>query len=234
MKMKVGDILKKEIHNTPGLQYPYKIEINKNFIYPEQQKLENEIFIENCNTFLNDFHINKQIIMRHRSYSQKKKSNQSSIKKFFIKKNTQNFSKNTITQKLLDILPSLGDNSPKTERQILSNNNNSNHINPTLFNESLAIKNKIKNLKKVKNNKTNYSVSNTKKEIIPNIKEAKVCNQIRVDNFFNTQRKNKANSINKKTRNIFEIRIKNKMKIMNKIINKLDTPIFLYNKTEVN
>ena len=228
--MKVGDILKREIHNTPGLQYPLKIEINQNFIYPEQQKLENAIFLENCNTFLNDFHNNQSIIKRQRSYSQTKRSNQSSIKKLFIKKNSQNFSKNTITQKLLDILPSLGDNSPKTERQILSNNNN--NINPSLFNESLAIKNKIKNLKNVKNNhKTNYSLSNTR---IPKIKETKGCHHIRVDNFFNTNRKNKANSINIKTRNIFEIRIKNKMKMMNNIINKLNTPIFIYNKTEVN
>ena len=227
--MKVGDILKREIHDTPGLQYPLKIKLNQNFIYPEQQKLENAIFLENCNTFLNDFHNNQSIIKRQRSYSQTKKSNQTSIKKLFIKKNSQNYSKNTITQKLLDILPSIGDISPKTERQILSNNNN---VTPSLFNESSAIKNKIKNCKKAKNNhKTNYSLSNTR---IPKIKETKGGNQKRVDNFFNTNRKNKANSINIKTRNIFEIRIKNKMKMMNNIINKLNTPIFIYNKTEVN
>ena len=228
MKMKVGDILKREIHDTPGLQYPCKIKINKNFIYPEQQKLENAIFIENCNTFLNDFQFNKLIIQRQRSYSQKKGSNQSSIKKLFIKKNSQNFSKNTITQKILDILPSLGENSPKTERQILDNNTLS------LFNENAAIKNKIKSQKNFKyNNKINNSVSNAKREIIPNFKETKGCNQIKIDNYFNTNRK-KANSIKIKTRNIFEIRIKNKMKVMDNIINKLNTPIFIYNKTEVN
>ena len=33
--MKVGDILKKDVKNTPGLQYPYKRQINKNILIKE-------------------------------------------------------------------------------------------------------------------------------------------------------------------------------------------------------
>ena len=224
--MKVGDILKEEVNNTPGLQYPCKIKINKNFIYPGQQKLENTIFLENCNTFLNNCRINKSNTTRHRSYSQKKtlKSTQSSVKKLFLKKNSENYSKNAIT-KLFDSLPSLlVDSSPKTERNAIINNKK-----PSLFNESLVKKNNNLNLK----SEYTFSLSNKKREIIPSLKEKKVNNQIKMDNLFNTNSKKKANSLNK-NRNIFEIRINNKMQIMNHIINKLNTPIFIYNKTEIN
>ena len=61
--MKVGEIVKEDIEDTPGLQYPFKVIKNKNYIYAVKQKLEDSIFLENCNTFLNCFHINKKKIL---------------------------------------------------------------------------------------------------------------------------------------------------------------------------
>ena len=80
------------------------------------------------------------------------------------------------------------------------------------------------------------SLPDKKRKIIPSIKEQKPINQIRIENIFNTVLGNKNKKINKRylTQNIFEYRIKNKLKAMDNIINKLNTPIFIINKSEMN
>ena len=73
----------------------------------------NEIYIENCNIFLNDFH-NKKTIYPHAGHSYKKsndfktienKSNDNkSIKKIFLRKNTVNVPKSASIHKNFPIL----------------------------------------------------------------------------------------------------------------------------------
>ena len=238
MKMKVGDILKEEIQDIPGLQYPCKIKINKNYIYPVPQKLENEIFLENCKTFLNTFHNikSKSFTRKHRSYSQKKgvKFNQAMTTKYFFKKNSENYSSKAIP-KLQENLPIIDNSSSKAEKNIKSNSRKNNYL---LLNECSLLKNKIKKMNKLKteyksNKRGAFSFSIKKREHKCNLIEGKPINQIRIENIFNINAKNIYN-INSKNQNIFEYRIKNRIKSFNHIINKLNTPIFIYNKTEVN
>ena len=235
--MKVGEILKEEIQDTPGLQYPYKIKINKNYIYPYRQKLENSIFLENCNNFLNDIHKNKKSLLKHRSYSHKKNLKlQAPNIKLFLKKNSQNYSKNPKMNLFNENLPLLVEPVAKTERKLSVSN--AKLYTPSINRNSLFKNklNKLKNLNIEINNNSNYSLSNRKKNIIRNIKESQSNNHIRGENLFKTHLKNKKKNNNDilYTQNIFQYRLKKKMKTMNNIINKLNTPIFIYNKTETN
>ena len=133
-------------------------------------------------------------------------------------------------------LPFIGEPIAKTERKLSVSNKKEN---TTLINENSLLKNKlnkIKNLNIEINNNTNYSLSNRKKEIFQNIEEIQISNQVIAENHFKTHlkiKKKKHNDI-QYTQNIFQYRIKNRMKAMNNIINKLNTPIFIYNKTETN
>ena len=235
--MKVGQILKEEIQDAPGLQYPCKIKINKNYIYPYQQKLEDSIFLENCNHFLHDIHKNEKPLRKHRSYSQKKTLKlQTPNLKLFLKKNSQNYSKNPKMNIFSENLPLIGEPVVKTERKLSVSNTN---VNSPLIKENSLLKIKLKKLNNLNiqiNNNTNYSLSNRKKDIIPNIKEIQASGQVRVENLFKTNLKNKKKKHDDilYTQNIFQKRIKNRMKIMNNIIHKLNKPIFIYNKTETN
>lgn len=239
MKMKVGDILKDEIQDVPGLHYPCKIKINKNYIYPVPQKLENEIFLENCKTFLNTFHNSKSKSMtrKNRSYSQKKgiKLNQTTTRKSFFKKNSDNYSTKAIN-KLLENLPIIDNSTPKKTKNVKSNSRKTNHH--FLLNECSLLKNKIKKMNNLKseynkNKGATFSFSSRKREHKSNFTEGKPINQIRIENLFNANVKN-SNNINNKNHNILGYRIKNRIESFNHIINKLNTPIFIYNKTEVN
>ena len=229
--MKVGDILKSEIKDIPGLQSPYKIIINENCKYPYFQKIENEILLENCNTVLNEFSSIK-ILNRHRSFSQKKglnKNNNILSMNSFYKKNSDNLGKSSTKYIFKDNLPLLSLTTPKKNIKLKSNNK---IISQLLVNDCLLIKNKIKKLKKDKKNFKCLTFYRTKKEkdIIPNIKN--------VESFLNSNStKNNINNKSNKTfkiQNIFEYRMNKKIKIMNNIIDKLNTPIFIYNRTETN
>ena len=234
--MKVGDILKEEIQDSPALHYPCKIKVNKNFIYPLQQKLENSIFFENCNTFINCFQSNKKIIRSYRSYSQRKATNNIPTSKLFLKKNSDNYDKKK--QKIILFnknFPLIKDSETKVQKRLSLDNRNSN---PMLTERSI-LKNKINKIKNInyENNIASFSISNKKRENIQNIKERKSINQIKGENIFNVdlKLKNKKSNNNRcLTQNIFEYRIKNKMKVINHIINKLNTPIFIVNKLEMN
>ena len=83
------------------------------------------------------------------------------------------------------------------------------------------------------NKRGTFSFSIKKREHKCNFIEGKPINQIKIENIFNINAKNIYN-INNKHQNMFEYRIKNRIKSFNHIINKLNTPIFIYNKTEVN
>ena len=234
--MKVGEILKEEIQDTPGLQYPFKIKINKNYIYPYRQKLENSIFLENCNNFLNDIHRNKKSLRKHRSYSHKKNLKlQVPNIKLFLKKNSQNYSKNPKMNLFNENFPLLGEIAAKKERKLSVSNAN---VFTSSINGNTLLKNKLNGLNNLNidiNNNTNYSLSNRKKCIIKNLKELQANSQIKGENRFKTSVKKKKNNNDiLYTQNIFEYRLKNRMKVMNNIINKLNTPIFIYNKTETN
>ena len=268
--MKVGEILKEEIQDKPGLQCPYKIKVNKKYKYPFKQKMENSIFIESCNTFLNSFQNRNKIVQRQRSFSQRKTITSLPSTKCFLKLNSVNYpkkpelnlfndnfplindSKHKIKRKLsLDIRNiknskhkikrklSLDNNEReheyKTERKLSSDKNNFSPIlNPnSIFKNKI---NKIKHFNRKMDNIISNSLPDKKRKIIPSIKEQKPIIQIRIENIFNTVLGNKNKKINKRylTQNIFEYRIKNKLKAMDNIINKLNTPIFIINKSEMN
>ena len=232
--MKVGDILKEEIQDAPGLQYPYKIKINNRYQYPITLKLEDSIFIKNCDAFLNGFQNNKTIVRRHRSCTQKETLKQSVTPKLFLKKNTQNYSKNTKLNLFNDNLPIIKVSEQRAERKLSF----SGKIMEPALSKSFNFKNKLNKMKNldIDNNIESFSKSYKKKEIFLNIKGKKSSNQLRVVNLFNTDLKTKTNKNSKRyvAQNVFEKRVKHKIKVMNSIINKLNTPIFIFNKTEMN
>ena len=228
MKMKVGEILKGEIRDVPGLHYPCKIKINENYNYPKRQKMENTIFIENCNTFLHD-------IKTIRSYSQKKNiskinnNNQISVKKLFLKKNSENFAKFSVPNVLLENLPIIGDSTPKVK----NNNAFKNIDESSLFKRKI---NKMKTLNVEKDSSSHHyhrSFSSRKRCTTSNYQDSKCINQIRIENLFNSILKNKKNK-KPLIQNSLEYILQNKIVVMNNMIDKLNKPIFICNKTNIN
>ena len=256
--MKVGDILKKEVKDTPGLQYPYKVIINEKCKYPKEQIIENEIYIENCNLFLNELY-NKRSINTHTSYSLKRNNKNYSfkifetkknpIKKLFLRKNTVNVNNNISMHK--DILPLIGNSTPKKVLKINnnsdsnsksnSNNNSPMKISHSLFkNENIMLKNKIKKLKSLNDketyNSTSSSLFSKKAGMTPTFRSRKMKNKMLFENLFNFGAKHKNKSIkkNSKKQTLLGSRLQNKMKNINHIIDKLNRPIFINIKTEMN
>ena len=225
--MKVGDILKKEIKGIPSLQYPYKIIINYNCKYPYLQKLDNFIFLENCNTFMNEFPRNK-LYNKHRNLSQKKVLNKnSSSKNFCLKTDSDNLEKYSINHILNNNLPLLRESKPR----------NNIKISQELFNECTLIRNKIKRLKsEVKN------LKNIREKSINSYftKKQSKAEKFIINSNFKNNSNNKMNKTQKKKlklkkiQDLFEYRIHIKFKNMNNIIDKLNTPLFIYNRTETN
>lgn len=258
--MKVGDILKNDVKNTPGLQYPYKVIINEKCKYPKEQIIENEIYIENCNLFLNDLY-NKRAINTHNSYSHKKNINScsfkifetkknNSIKKLLLRKNTVNFKNNSSMQK--DIFPIIGNSTPKKVLKVNNNNSNSNSnsnsnnnslkkISHSLFNnEHSMLKNKLKKLKTLNNEKhpftnTTSSLFSKKSGMTPTFKARKMKKNILFENLFNaTKHKNKSIKKSNKKQTLLGSRLQYKINNLNHIIDKLNRPIFINIKTEMN
>jgi len=241
--MKVGDILKKEVKNSRGLKLPYKIIINEKCKYPKKQIIENEIYLENCNIFLNDFHI-KKTIYPHISHSYKRPINDFKLieskinnnkpnKKLFLRKNTVNVPKSASLHKNFPILRL---STPKR----LKNNDNSNSsqkIKTLLLNENSIFKNKLNKLKilHAENNKITSNTTIPKKTgKTPTYKLKKILNSVRIENLFNNTAKKK-NIINtNKNPSLLGFRLENKMKKMNHIIYKLNKPIFINTKNALN
>ena len=225
--MKVGYFLKEEIKDIPGLKYTYKIIISDDDIHTGQKKLENKIFFENCNTFLNNIHSGNSLDIknRKRSHSQKQnlKFSKSSNKKLFLKLNN---SKNLISNILNEKLPNLKTSTPKKKK--IKTYSNKNILSP-IIKENDLIKNKLDNYKKEENRIKSFTIIPNKNRNISNLKfrENYLSKTMRTENIFNKKSK-------KKEINILGFRIQNKFKTINRIINKLNTPIFLYNKIEIN
>ena len=244
--MKVGEILKGDIKNIRGLKYPFKIIINEKCKYPKKQIIENEIYLENCNTFLNDFHFYK-IDQRHQSFSSKKnmynsnvQENQNkllsnSFKKFFLRTNINKFEKSL---KKSDNFPLLGETSstPKAKTKIKLITSYQKQTS-SLFNENSTIKNKIK-IKKLKtlnndNNKTSLIVSDRKKGVTPTYQFRRI-GTLKIEDFFNSKNKKNNNIKIQLMPNILEFRLQNKIKKINNIIDKLNSPIFINIKKDMN
>ena len=254
--MKVGYILKREIKNIPGLQSPYKIMVNDNYRYHGRQNLENVVLLEYCKTFLNDLPGTKSL-RKHKSFSQKKKiKNNSLLNKNFshFSKKSKNCEKKLISSIDSDNLPFLGNSSSKSKRKIFIG---SNKKLPNILEENILIKNKIKyninysNNSKKENKLIKSSVFYDRKKGKEQNNNYTIQTQIskekkidHINNYFNSKiNKNKRNNSNKNINNkktktkmqtIFEYRIQKRIKNMNNIIDKLNTPIFMYNKIDIN
>ena len=242
--MKVGDILKKDVKFTRGLKLPYKIIINENCRYPTKQIIENEIYLENCNIFLNDFH-NKKTIFPHTSHSYNKKpinkfkiieskiNNNKPNKKLLLRKNTVNVPKRASIHKNFPILRL------STPKKIKKNeiSNSSRKIKNLLLNENSMFKNKLNKLKilQTENNKITSNTTIPKKSgKTPTYKFKKVLNSVKIENFFNYRIKKKHIINTNKNPSLLGFRLENKMKKMNHIIYKLNKPIFINIKNEMN
>ena len=243
--MKVGDILKKDVKFTRGLKLPYKIIINENCRYPTKQIIENEIYLENCNIFLNELHT-KKTISTHNSHSYNKKplndfkiiqskiNNNKPNKKLLLRKNTVNVPKSASLHKNFPILRL---STPKKKRN-KDNSNSTQKIKKLLLNENSMFKNKLNKLK-ILQTEDNKITSNTtipkKLGKTPTYKIKKVLNSVRFDNLFNKTIKKKKIIINtNKNPSLLGFRLENKMKKMNHIIYKLNKPIFINIKNEMN
>ena len=215
MKMKVGDILKEEIKDIPGLQYPLRVIINRNFRYSENEKIENTLFIEKCNAFLNYMEASQKCKSFHKSKSLSKtvytkhsfKNGLFKNKLSPLRKNSDNLPiiKNQISLDLKSVLSKLNfDNSEK-------NVNKKSDIN---VNKSC---NDINNLSVYKRGLTpHFRIKKTNKKVVDD--------PFMVDLNENILMKKK-----------FKLSYERKFKIINRIIDKLNKPLFINrNKENIN
>ena len=248
--MKVGDILKGDVKNIKGLKYPFKIIISEKCKYPKEKIIENEIYLGNCNTFLNDFHYNKdEQRQRQRSFSYKRnmpdlighednnKIPISFYKKLFLQTNINKL-ENSLNKN--DNLPLLVEtmSTPKKKPKIKLITSYK-KISSSLINENSLIKNKIKikTLKSINNesnNQTNLTVSGRKKGMTPIYKSRKFNVSLKVDNLLNSKNKKYIKQKIPMLPNILESRLQKKIKNINHIIDKLNTPIFINSKIDIN
>ena len=195
MKMKVGDILKEEVKDIPGLQYPCKIMTNNRFIYSQNHKIENSLLLCHCNAFINDLQ-NGQTSTKsiHRSQSLSKtiyrfKSIQNSTTtKPLFRKYTISLERNTLNTNL----PLIKDNCPSNKRKNISHSTEK-IINDFMFESKNINKNekKIINSDKkivdnndkifeenndynINNNLTNFVIHSSKRGVTPNFKVKKI------------------------------------------------------------
>ena len=241
--MKVGHILKKDIKNVKGLKYPFKIIVNEKCKYPKEQIIENEIYIGYCTTFLNDLHSKND--QKQQSFSSNKNMNNLnrqgiknklsiSLKKILLRTNTHKFEKSLNKKKNF---PYLGESvsTPKQKSKIKLITSYK-KISTSLFNENSIIKKKIK-IKKLKtlnnesNNKRSLIISGRKKGVTP------ICDSRKIND--NLKGQNIISPINKKKKlylmpNLMKLRLQKKIKNMNHIIDKLNSPIFINIKTSMN
>ena len=237
--MKVGEILKSEIKDIPSLKYPYKVLINEQFSYPENKKYENAILFNNCNSLLSSFP-SKKSLKKHRSHSQKKNlifNNKMLTKEFYLKTNSDKFGKTSKPSIFEENLPVIKNKTPKANIKIYAS---SSKFDPIFYNDCLLIRNKIKKLKNNTNNikyMTFYKPKKEKENNNPLFKErtqTQINQSKQKNNIFNYILRNKNNKINQKqyTQTVFESKINKRIKKLNQIINRLNTPLFAYNKTE--
>ena len=235
--MKVGEILKSEIKDIPCLQYPYKVIVNEQFSYPQNKKCENAILFNSCNSLLNSFSSQKSL-KKHRSYSQKKNLifNNKIIKTIFLKKNTENYEKNSKPSIFEENLPFIKNKTPRANIKISPSFSK---FDPIFYNDCFLIRNKIKKLKTHKNNIKAVTFYNHKKEmpINPTFKERTQIkiNHNKKDIILKYNSRDKKIKINQKEfiQTVFEYKMNKRIKKLNKIINRLDTPIFTYKQTEI-
>jgi hypothetical protein len=214
MKMKVGDILKEEIKDIPGLQYPFKVIINSNFRYSENEKIENTLFIEKCNAFINFMEASQKFKSFHKSKSLSKTvfTKHPFKKGLFIDKLSP-------LRKNSDKLPIIKNQISLDLKRVLSklnfNNSDKNFNKKSDNNVSRSCKD-INNLSVYKRGLTPYfRTTKTKK---------KVSDPFMVDLNENILMKRR-----------FKLSYDRKFKIINRIIDKLNKPIFINsNKENIN
>ena len=206
MKKKVGDILKEDIKDIPGLKYPFKVFISSKYRYPKNEKIENTLFIEKCNAFMNKME-NSQ---RNKSFQKSK-----SLSKTIF---TKQFFKNGLFPDKLSPLKKNSNNLPAIKNQLsldlksifskLKLDNSEKKINKNIDNNASRSCNDINNNSIDKRGLIPYfRIKKTKK---------KVGNPFIVDLNENILMKKK-----------FELSYERKFKIINRIIDKLNNPLFI-------
>ena len=212
MKMKVGDILKEEIKDIPGLQYPFKVIINSNFRYSENEKIENTLFIEKCNAFMNYMETSQKNKSLHKS--------KSLSKTVFTKhpfKNGLFTDKLSPLRKNSDKLPIIKNQISLDIKRVLSKLsfvNSDKNVNKQSDNNVSRSCNDVSNLSVYKRGFTPYF--RTKKT-----KKKKVDDPFMVDLNENILLKRR-----------FKLSYERKFKIIDRIIDKLNKPLFINSNEE--
>jgi hypothetical protein len=236
MKMKVGDILKKDVKNVPGMNCPYKIMSTDKLIYTQLQKIENSLLLNYCDTVMNSLpssHNSSKEIHRSQSISRNKhhllskfyNSQNFQTSKMPLKKYSMSLGKEEIKNKL----PLIKNNSSsiksyitKNTRKLISDfileptKNSENTIKKSLYNNNYTDKNINKNIDKL-NNLDSY------RGITPN----KYSRNTRNNNLMYYQ----AKTINNTFKIKFHIRCERKYKYINNMIKKLNKQLFVNSKT---
>lgn len=232
--MKVGHILKEELKDISGLKLPYKILINENFRYSENKKIENSLFLKYSNAFMYDMQssYNKKPIQKSKSLSKtfyrlKSLKNTISSKDFStIKSSDKNLEKIFI----YDNLPQINDLTPEKNKKIISHSTKKLIPHYIFAQKSIFDKKNRKNIKDVIENNKN----STDKIIHINYKNGINSNlRNKINTKSNIQDPFMANlQVNNNMKTIFQLRYKRKFKIVNKIIDKLNKPLFINNNLD--
>ncbi len=227
MKVKVGEILKDEVKNIPGLRYPYKIIVNNKSQYSQNQKIENSLLLIHCFTIINNIQtrqnstksINRSQFLSKTVYGQGDINfRNSAISKQPIRKYSMSFDKN----KLKNQLPLIKDNIPIKRNISLNIKRLPKKINSDGKNK-IDSDNKKSFQKDINNsiNISNFTNQCNKRGATPKMKLMK---NKRNNNLFNNYMK----SINN-TNNKYQLRYEKKFKLINQVINKMKKPLFINN-----
>ena len=236
--MRVGDILKDEVKDIPGLHYPLKILADAKALYPPNQKIENSILLVQCNSIINNSQNSSKSIPRIH-FSSKTINNQGNLYNSTtiippIKKHSMCFQNNPLKNNL----PLIKDNAP-FQRKVSKSSKNITSV--FIFEPKHKLsdyKNKIKRYIITKNNDDNKVLENdfdnnnntnnisnlsnirNKRGVTPHLQTTKIKNNILFINY----NKCKKNSANK-----YKLRCERKLKSFIHTIDKLNRPLFKSN-----
>jgi hypothetical protein len=237
--MRVGDILKDEVKDIPGLHYPLKILADVETLYPKNQKIENSILLAQCNSIINNSQNSSNSIPRIH-YSSKTINNQRNLFNSTtiiqpVRKHSICFQKNPLKNNL----PLIKDNTPfqkkvsKSSKNITSfyifepkntlsdyKSNINRYIITENNDDNKILEKDFDNNNKNHNNISNFSYIRNERGVTPNLKTMRIKN----NNLFINYNKRKKNSANK-----YKLRCERKLKSFIHTIDKLNKPLFKSN-----
>ena len=208
--MRVGELLNKDIEEIPSLKYTLRVRNSFENNFTSQERMESDIYLNNCNFFIN---CRKNSNIKSFSFSANKSKKQQPFNKIII---------------------DIQNNNPRTRNEKFLDKDN-------LYNKFPEIKEKKITIKKhLSSKKTKHfylktfpdSEMNENKEIVKKFESGRnlSINHIKNKILFENNKKLFVDYNDDKKANIqklFNLRIERRFKIINKITNKLNKPLFL-------